>query len=97
MARWGRMGHAAGVYNRGVATLRETLNRVRWAGAKAGRVVIDLRVRRGKDERIEEVDFASVTEILPGGVAVADGTFLPYHRVVAVRRGEEVLWRRGGG
>ena len=80
-----------------MATVREVLNRVRWADGRPGRIVIELRVRRGREECVEEVDFVSVTEILPRGIAVADGTFLPYHRVVAVRRGEEVLWRRGGG
>ncbi len=46
-------------------------------------------------ERIEEVGFNSVIEILPLGVAVASGAFIPYHRIVAVRRGEEALWRKG--
>ena len=79
-------------------TVREVLNRLRWdprGGPEA--VVLAVRVRMGGTESIEEIEFTSVLEILPGGVTVADGTFLPYHRVVTVRRGEEVLWRGGKG
>lgn len=60
-------------------------------------MVLGVRVREGAAESIEEVEFASVIEILPGGVTVADGTFLPYHRLVSVKRGEEVLWHRNLG
>jgi uncharacterized protein (UPF0248 family) len=77
--------------------VREVLNRLRWARGSPGEVVLELRVRRGGVEGIEEVEFTSVAVILPRGVTVADGRFLPYHRVVAVRRGEEVLWRGGRG
>jgi uncharacterized protein (UPF0248 family) len=81
-----------------VQALREVLNHLRWdprGGPEA--VVLSVRVRDGGVASIEEIEFASVLEILPGGVTVADGTFLPYHRIVAVRRGEEVLWRGGKG
>jgi uncharacterized protein (UPF0248 family) len=78
--------------------LRELLNRLRWdPGAGPERVVLEVRVREGGEERIQEVRFEDVLEVLPAGVAVADGTFLPYHRVEAVRRGLEVVWRSGRG
>ncbi len=76
--------------------MREVLNRARWDRCRApGAVVLTVLARDGGVERSHEVDFASVVDILPGGVTVADGTFLPYHRIVAVRRGEELLWDRG--
>jgi len=77
-----------------VGTVREVLNRVRWdrRGAR-GAVVLTVLAREGGVERSHEVEFASIVAILPGGVTVADGTFLPYHRLVSVRRGEEVLWQ----
>jgi len=79
-------------------TVREVLNRLRWDPRGGPEVVVlAVRVREGGTENIEEIEFASVLEILPGGVTVADGTFLPYHRVVAVRRGVEVLWRSSSG
>lgn len=88
---------ACGPYNRGVATLRDVLNRLRWdVGGVAVPTVLAVRIREGRKEQIREIDFDSVTEILPRGVLVADGTFLPYHRVIAVRHGEEVLWRSSG-
>lgn len=79
-------------------TVREVLNRLRWDPRGGPEVVVlAVRVREGGTENIEEIEFASVLEILPGGVTVADGTFLPYHRVVTVRRGGEVLWRSSSG
>jgi uncharacterized protein (UPF0248 family) len=79
-----------------VGTVRELLNRLRW-DARAGRagVVLAVRSREGGVERLEEVDFDAVVDILPGGVTLADGAFLPYHRLVTVRRGGEVLWPGG--
>jgi uncharacterized protein (UPF0248 family) len=59
-------------------------------------VVLSVLVRTNGVERIEEAGFDVVIEILPLGVTVASGAFIPYHRIVAVRRGEEVLWREGG-
>jgi uncharacterized protein (UPF0248 family) len=74
-------------------TVRELLNRLRWdPRGEPGTVVLAVRVREGAVEGIEEIDFASVSEILAGGVTVADGTFHPYHRVVSVKRGGQVLW-----
>ncbi len=76
--------------------MRELLNRLRWdPGAGPERVVLEVRVRESGEERIEEMRFEDVAQILPTGVTVAGGTFLPYHRVMAVRRKGEVLWRRG--
>jgi uncharacterized protein (UPF0248 family) len=80
-----------------VRTLRELLNRLRWdANAASEAVVLTMRSREGGVEKLEETVFDSVAAILPGGVTLADGTFVPYHRVVSVRRGGEVLWKSGG-
>ena len=74
-------------------TLRGLLNRLRWdAASREGDVILTMRVRRSGEETREEVAFTAVAEILPAGVNLADGTFLPYHRIVAVRRAGEVLW-----
>jgi uncharacterized protein (UPF0248 family) len=78
--------------------LRELLNWLRWdSGAGPERVVLEVRVREGGEERVQEVRFEDILKILPAGVTVADGTFLPYHRVAAVRRGLEVVWRSSRG
>jgi uncharacterized protein (UPF0248 family) len=80
-----------------MGTLRELLNRLRWdRNAESEGVVLAVRSRDGSVEKVEELAFDSVIAILAGGVTVADGTFLPYHRVVSVRRGGEVLWKSGG-
>ena len=79
-----------------MATVRDLLNRLRWDPVPgAGAVDVEVRFRDGGVERSRRLAFADVVEILPGGLTVADGTFIPYHRVVKVRRGEEVLWRSG--
>ncbi len=73
--------------------MRELLNRLRWdAGSRPDGVVIEVRAREAGKERVKPVPFASVLEVLPAGVVVAGGVFLPYHRFAAVRRGDEVLW-----
>jgi uncharacterized protein (UPF0248 family) len=76
-------------------TLRDLLNRLRWdVAAPSADVVLDARVRASGEETVEVVRFDEVVEILPAGVTVADGTFLPYHRLLEVRRGSQVLWRK---
>ncbi|MEW6336087.1 MAG: DUF504 domain-containing protein [Acidobacteriota bacterium] len=74
-------------------TLREVLNRLRWSPAEDGApVILEVRNREAGEELVEGVRFEHVTEILAAGVCVADGTFLPYHRFVSVRRGGAALW-----
>lgn len=74
-------------------TLRDLLNRLRWdPAAEPAGVTIVLRVREQGRETTQELPFEGVEEILPAGVVSRDGTFLPYHRMIAVRRGHETLW-----
>ncbi len=81
-----------------MATVRELLNRLRWdVGSRPAGVVIEVRDRRDGEETIEPVPFAAVSEVLPAGVVAAGGVFLPYHRIVRVRRGDEVLWPPAAG
>ncbi len=79
-----------------MGTVRALLNRLRWdpQAARDG-VVLTVRTREGGLEQLREIGFGAIVEILPRGLTVADGTFLPYHRVVRVRRGEEVVWGSG--
>lgn len=74
-------------------TLRSLLNRLRWDPAVAAEgVVLVLRVREEGRQTTVELRFEDVREILPAGVMSRDDVFLPYHRVVEVRRGRERLW-----
>ena len=74
--------------------LRQILNRLRWNERDGPpTAVLVLRVRHGDVEAVEEVRFSTVLEILPAGVTLAGGTFIPYHRVVRAVRGGEVLWQ----
>ena len=82
-----------GAYNSPVGTVRELLNGLRWDGRNApSDVFVVVRARRGGVESVEEVGLGEIVDILPGGVTVAGGVFLPFHRFVTVRRGEVVLW-----
>jgi uncharacterized protein (UPF0248 family) len=82
--------------------LRHVLNRLRWdPGMTPTEVVLEVRAREGGEEELEPVGFEAIGAILADGVVLADETFLPYHRIVAVRRGRVVLWQvrerdRGG-
>jgi uncharacterized protein (UPF0248 family) len=82
-------------------TVRELLNRLRWdAGEDAAPVAVEYVTRGEAGERTGTAAFADVVEILPAGVLLSGGTFIPYHRLRTVRRGGEELWRarekRGG-
>jgi uncharacterized protein (UPF0248 family) len=82
-------------------TVREVLNRLRWDAGEDGAAAALEYVTRGEEgERCESAAFADVVEILPAGMTLAGGTFIPYHRLRRVRRGGETLWRarerRGG-
>ena len=73
--------------------MREVLNRLRWDAATERRgVVIEVCTRDEGTERVQVIEFESVVDILPRGVLLAGGTFLPYHRFMQVRRGHELLW-----
>jgi len=77
--------------------LREVLNRLRWDPASTGAgVVLRYTSRIAGEARELEIGFSQVAEVLAEGVVLANGTFLPYHRLVAVMRGNETLWRTPG-
>jgi uncharacterized protein (UPF0248 family) len=78
----------------GERTLRELLNRLRWhPEPDGGAVEIGVLMRDEIGERVETLPFAAVGEILPAGVVLSGGTFIPYHRLRFVRVGEIVAWR----
>lgn len=78
--------------------LRDLLNRLRWDAREQGStVVLAVRVRRRGVEQVEEHEFSAVTEVAAGGVILADGTFLPFHRVVGVSLDGRVVWPQREG
>lgn len=75
-------------------TLREQLNRLRWSTERdTDAVALTVTTREVGVALQRRVAFAEIRDILSEGVLLADGTFLPYHRVVALRRDAETLWR----
>jgi len=85
----------------GEPRLRALLNRLRWdAGADAAGVALEYAARGESGESLETAPFTAAVEIVAAGVVLSGETFIPYHRIRAVRRGGETLWRarekRGG-
>lgn len=75
--------------------LRELLNRLRWdPDQETGEIRLLVLVRREGKAQLESVPFEHLAEITAAGVFVADGTFLPFHRIREVRRGNTELYRR---
>jgi len=56
-------------------------------------VVLVFRERVDGVERAAEVRFGAIAAIAALGINLADGTFLPYHRIVTIQQGATVLWR----
>jgi uncharacterized protein (UPF0248 family) len=77
--------------------LRDLLNQLRWDQTAGGHGVrLDVRERSEAGEIVRALSFTALAEILPRGVTLADGTYIPYHRILTVCRGDEVLWRAMG-
>jgi uncharacterized protein (UPF0248 family) len=73
--------------------LRDLLNRLRWSGGGEAGALVEVRERGEAGESVRALPLAALAAILLFGVTLADGTFIPYHRVLTVRRGDEVLWQ----
>ena len=75
-------------------TLRELLNRLRWdTTQQPGQVELTVLSRMDGEVALEQVGFAAVSEVLPAGVLLTSGTFLPYHRFVRVQVDGVAVWR----
>ena len=76
-------------------TLRELLNRFRWDAERGGSPAwLNILERGGGHETLRRVGFVDVTLILSAGVELADGTFIPYHRIREVWQHGEMVWPR---
>ncbi len=52
-------------------------------------VIVDRRVGGG----LKEISLAGISKLMKDRVVIGD-TVIPLHRVVEIRKGDEVLWRR---
>ncbi len=74
--------------------MRSLLNRLRWDGnCPSEDVALLILTRREGVARHSRLPLAQVQEVRARGVFLRDGTYVPFHRVVAVRRGETVLFQ----
>jgi uncharacterized protein (UPF0248 family) len=80
------------------STLRDLLNRARWdEHAGAAELTLTVRERRNSHEGTRVVPFVDVVEVLAAGVVTADGTFFPYHRIIALTSARGPLWQAREG
>lgn len=81
-----------------MGTLRDVLNRLRWdPGSESRGIVLRVLTRWGGEAGLDSVPFERIADITASGVVLGDGTFLPFHRIHQVVRGEASLWRRSDG
>ncbi len=76
--------------------LRDLFNRMRWhGGERVASLSFTVRCRREGAEVLTQHDGAEVAAVLPGGLTLHDGTFLPYHRIVGVILDGRAVWPQG--
>jgi uncharacterized protein (UPF0248 family) len=80
-----------------MATIRDLLNREKWA-SKAGLSDIEVVIlHRGAPKNLKVIRGESIADVAPRAMIVReDGeeSVIPYHRVRIIRRGDTVIWRR---
>lgn len=86
-------------------TIREILNGLKWSGGSAGGIEsceIEI-LHRGAPGDRKVIKGEDILDIAPRALIVKDAAspegggeaVIPYHRVREIRRGSEVLWRKG--
>src|SRR5512136_373209 len=81
----------------GMTTIRDVLNREKWAskaGLKELEVVI---IHRGVPGNLKVIKGESITDVAPRAMMVLEGdeeSVIPYHRVRIIRRGNIIIWQR---
>lgn len=80
-----------------MATIRDLLNREKWA-SKTGLEGLEVAIlHRGAPGDMKVIRGESIADIAPRAMLVREGgedTLIPYHRVRIIRRGDTVIWRR---
>jgi uncharacterized protein (UPF0248 family) len=80
-----------------MATIRDLLNREKWA-SKAGLGELEVVIlHRGAPEDLKVISGESIADIAPRAMLVREDdeeSVIPYHRVRIIRRGDTIIWRR---
>lgn len=75
-------------------TIAGVLSKVKWtASAEELKEYVVVVIDRGKDTGLSEIRLGEDVIILRDRLIVGSKT-IPIHRVVEIRRGDEVIWRR---
>jgi len=79
-------------------TIRETLNRIKWAsplGLSDCEIVI---VHRGAPNDLKIIKGVAIRDIAPRAMIIEEGkgeeTVIPYHRIRIISKGGIVLWQK---
>lgn len=80
-----------------MVTIRDVLNREKWASRGGLRDVEVVILHRGAPGDTKIISGSSITDVAPRAMVVQEGgeeTVIPYHRVRIIRRGDTIIWQR---
>jgi len=81
-------------------TIRCLLNKIKWTSDKGLDDCEIVIVHRGAPGDLKVIKGINVKDIAPRAIICeedAEEVVIPYHRVMAIRRGHEVLWEKKKG
>jgi len=74
-------------------TIRDTLNKIKWTSPDGLRGIEVEIVHRGAPNDKRVIKGEEIKDVAPRAI-ICEDVVIPYHRVLCIRRGGEVLWRR---
>lgn len=74
-------------------TIRETLNRIKWTSPGGLNDIEVVIVHRGVPEDRKIIKGEEIKDIAPRAM-ICEDAIIPYHRILCIRRGEEIIWSR---
>ncbi|MGC8935765.1 MAG: DUF504 domain-containing protein [Candidatus Methanomethylicaceae archaeon] len=74
-------------------TIRDVLNKIRWT-SKDGLTGVEVVIlHRGAPDDRKVIRGEEIRDVAPRAI-ICEDVVIPYHRVLCIRRGEEIIWRR---
>ncbi|MGQ9759243.1 MAG: DUF504 domain-containing protein [Candidatus Methanomethylicaceae archaeon] len=75
-------------------TIRDTLNKIKWASPEGLQGIEVVIIHRGAPENKKVIKGEEIKDIAPRAM-VCEDVIIPYHRVLCIRRGAKIIWSRG--
>lgn len=77
-----------------MSTIRERLNKIKWASPDGLRDIEVVIIHRGAPENKKIIKGEEIKDIAPRAI-ICDDVIIPYHRIVCIKKGEEIIWSKG--